>query len=242
MGLGNLGTGGGNLLNGKEGLSFPTPHQIPGGVFAQSGNGYKGRQDFPVDDQKLGGVALVHIDWQEGKAPEVVFIDHFHGRQQVLILIGGIFIGLNGIHVGHNGFHALGHEHRVKAALLAASIKIGGIKGQRMVDLEPGNTEGHHYIGHGVGLGEQIFDLLAGANIPIRYPRVDHFLLRALRQTPALSDRLHDFKGTLLRHPTGNQIQHNIVTAADGLVNRCGFGCDQVLGVAQPNVCAVGEA
>ena len=43
MGLGNLGAGGGDLLDGQKGLPFPTPHQIPGGIFAQTGDGDKGR-------------------------------------------------------------------------------------------------------------------------------------------------------------------------------------------------------
>ena len=42
MGLGNLGTGQRDLLNGQEGLSFPAMHQIPGSTFAETGNGYKG--------------------------------------------------------------------------------------------------------------------------------------------------------------------------------------------------------
>ena len=111
-----------------------------------------------------------------------------------------------------------------------------------MVHLEPGDAEGHHDIGHGVGLGEQVLDLLAGADIPVRYAGGHHFLLRPLRQTSALSDGLHDFERPFFRHSAGDQVEHDIVAAADGGVNRGGFGGNQVFGVAQPHVGAVGEA
>ena len=64
-------------------------------------------------------------------------------------------------------------------------------------------------------------------------------------------DSLHNVTAQSIKN-TGNrlkvmldahldEVEHNVVTAADGLVNRGGFRGDQILGVAQPNVCAVGE-
>ena len=111
-----------------------------------------------------------------------------------------------------------------------------------MVDLEPGNPEGHHAVGHGVGLGEEILDLLAGADIPVRHTGSNHFLLRTWRQALALTDRLHNLKGTLIRHAAGDQVDHDVITSADGLVNGGCLGVDQILGIAQPHVCTVGVA
>ena len=111
-----------------------------------------------------------------------------------------------------------------------------------MMYLEPCDTESHHNIGHGVGLGEQILDLFAGTDVPFRHACGLHFLLRAFGQTSAFSHGLHDLEGALFRHSTGDQIKHDVVTAADGLINGGGFGGNQVFGVAQPHVGAVGEA
>ena len=91
------------------------------------------------------------------------------------------------------------------------------------MDLEPCDAERHHYVGHGVGLGEQVVDLFTGADIPLGHPGRLHLVLRALRQAPALSHRLHDLEGPLCRiHAAGDQKQHDVVAAANGLVRPWG--------------------
>ena len=70
--------------------------------------------------------------------------------------------------------------------------------------LEPCNTEGHHNIGHCVGLGEQVGDLLTGLNVPLRHTGIPHLVLSALRQAAALTHRLHDFEGPLGRQTLFN--------------------------------------
>ena len=111
-----------------------------------------------------------------------------------------------------------------------------------MIHLKPGNTERHHDVSHRMGLWKKIFDFLAGTNVPVRYAGIDHLLLRTFGQSPALSHSLHDFEGALFRHAAGNQIKHDVITAPDCLVNRCGFGGNQILGIAQPHIRAMGEA
>ena len=90
MGLGDLGAGNGDLLDGKEGLAISALHQIPGGAFAQARDGHEGRQNLAILDKEFGGVALININGREFKAPEVEFVDHFQGGQQVFILGGGL--------------------------------------------------------------------------------------------------------------------------------------------------------
>ena len=109
------------------------------------------------------------------------------------------------------------------------------------MDLEPGDAEGHHHIGHGVGLGEEVGDLLAGADVPLGDAVLPHLVLCSLGEAPALPDGLHDLEGPLLVHAAGDQIDHDVVPASDGLSHRGGAGEDQVPGVAQPHVGAVGE-
>ena len=110
------------------------------------------------------------------------------------------------------------------------------------MDLEPGDAEGHHHIGHGVGLGEQVGDLFTGADVPVGHAGGLHLLLRPVGQAPALTDRLHDLEGPLGGHPLGDEEQHDVVAAADGLADGDPLLQDQVPGVAQPHVGAVGEA
>ena len=56
MGLGDFGTGCGDFLDGQEMLALPALHQVPGGVFTQTGDGYERRQDLSVADEEFCGV------------------------------------------------------------------------------------------------------------------------------------------------------------------------------------------
>ena len=187
-------------------------------------------------------MALVDVDGCKVETAQIELVHHFQGGQQILVLGGCIFVIVDGLDIGQHLLDATHHEVGVKAALLASAVEVGRIEGQGMINLEPGDAESHHAVGHGVGLGEQILDLLAGANVPIRHAGGHHFLLRTGRQTPALTDGLHDLEGPLVRHTAGDEVEHNIVTGTDGLVHRGGLGVDEVLGVAQPHIGTVGIA
>ena len=108
--------------------------------------------------------------------------------------------------------------------------------------LEPRDAERHHDIRRGVRLGKQILDLFARADVPIGYAGRAHLILRALGQSPALTHGLHDLERALFGHPALNQIQHDIVAAADGLGDGRGLGKNQVAGVSQPHIGAMREA
>ena len=114
------------------------------------------------------------------------------------------------------------------------------------MDLEPGDAEGHHHVGHRVGLGEQVADLGQGLDVPLGYVVVPHGLHPALVKAAllhlALSDLLHDLEAHLGVQALGDQVQHDVVPAAHRLQNRGGAADNQVPGVAQPHVRAVGEA
>src|SRR5699024_9069339 len=110
-------------------------------------------------------------------------------------------------------------QARVEGVLLAAAVEIRAVKLQRAVDLEPGYAEGHHDIGHGVGLREEVFYLPAGADIPVRHARVVHLALRALGQAAALADGFHYLEALLVRHALRDEVEHDVVAAADGLLD-----------------------
>ena len=176
----------------------------------------------------------------EVKAPEVKLVDHLQRDQHILLHRRGVLLALDLSHLRLAGVHPPTHAGGVEG--LGPDGEIGGVEGQRFMDLEPGNAERHHHVGHRMGFGEEIFDLLAGADVPLRHPRGDHFLLRTVGQAPALPHRLHDLEGTLFRHAAGDQEEHDIVAAADGLADRDPLIHDQILGVAQPHVGPMGKA
>ena len=114
------------------------------------------------------------------------------------------------------------------------------------MDLEPGDAEGHHHIGHGVGLGEQIADLGQGVNVPVGHLMGPHGILPPVLEAAlfhlALSDGLHDLEAHFGVQTHMDEIEHDVVPAAHGLQNRGSAADDQVPGIAQPHVGAVGEA
>ena len=114
------------------------------------------------------------------------------------------------------------------------------------MDLEPGDAEGHHDVGHGVGLGEQVADFGQRLNVPVRYIVLHHGLLPALIEAAllhlALSHLLHDLEAHFGVKALGDQVQHNIISAAHRFQNAGGAAEDQLPGVAHPHVRTVGEA
>ena len=189
----------------------------------------------------MDGLRLVQIHPVEGEATEVELIADLQRGEHILLHGGGLLVlGHDLPHFPLAHVHPPAHECLVKG--LGADGEVGGVKGQRAVDLEPGDPEGHHHVGYGVGLGEQISDLFTGADVPVGHPVLPHLVLRSLGQSPSLSHRLHDLEGALGLHPLGNEEQHDVIPAADGLADLGRPRGDQVLGVAQPHVGTVGEA
>ena len=133
----------------------------------------------------------------------------------------------------------MAHHRRVKAVLLAPAVEIRGVKRQRLMHLEPRDAKRHHDVCRRVRLREQILDLLAGADVPVRHAGRLHLLLRALGQAASLTDGLHDLERPLFRHTALDEIEHDVVTAADGVVDAGGLGEDEVARVAEPHVRAV---
>ena len=242
MGLGDLGAGGGELFNGDELLALSSFQNVPGRRLPQAGDGYEGRQELPVLNEKFGGMRAIQIHGGKGEAPQVELVTHLQSGEHILVFVRGRLVAVDGGDVGLNLLQPPGHHGGVKAALLAPAVKVGGVKGQGLVNLEPGNPEGHHHIGYRMGLGKEVLDLLAGTDVPIRHAGGPHLLFRSLWQAPSLPDCLHNLKRPLFRHATGDQVEHNVIPASNGLVDGGCLGGYEVLGIAQPHIRAVGEA
>ena len=205
---------------------------------------HKGRQKALFCDDKLGGVRLVDVDGVEMEAPEIELIAHLQRGQQVLLYSGGVLVVFDLLDLPLHRVHAGTAVFRVKC--LGSDGEKGRIERQRLMDLIPGDAEGHHDVGHGVGLGEQVADFGQRLNVPVRYIVLHHGLLPALIEAAllhlALSHLLHDLEAHFGVKALGDQVQHNIVTAAHSFQNAGGAAEDQLPGIAHPHVRTVGEA
>ncbi len=95
-------------------------------------------------------------------------------------------------------------------------------------------------------LREEIGDLAAGFDVPIRHAVVAHLLLGIARELAALLDlalthRLHGLEGERGLETLGNERDHDVVTAADGLVNTGCAAHDQIADIARPHIRTMGK-
>ena len=178
------------------------------------------------------------------EAPEIELIAHLQGGQQVLLYSGGVLVVFDLLDLPLYRVHACTAILRVKG--LGPDREESGVERQWLMDLEPGDAEGHHDVGHGVGLGEQVADFGQRLNVPVRYIVLHHGLLPALVKAAllhlALSHLLHDLEAHFRVKALGDQVQHNVVTAAHRFQNAGGAAEDQLPGIAHPHVRTVGEA
>ena len=96
-------------------------------------------------------------------------------------------------------------------------------------------------------LGEKILDFPAGLDIPVRYTERAHLLFCVSRERSgflylSLSDRFHRLEGQRRLHADRNQIEHDIVTAADCFINAGDSVYDQIMDVSCPDIGPVREA
>ena len=191
----------------------------------------------------MGGVTAVDVNGLEGKAAEIELVAHLQRHQQVLLHIGGILVVLDLADLALHRVDTRAAVFRIKS--LGADGEIGSIESQGTMHLIPRNAEGHHHVGHGVSLGEQVADLGEGVDVPLGHFMLVHGLLPALFKALllhlALTDGLHDLKAHLRIKTHGDEIEHNIVTAAHRLQNGGSTIHNEVAGVAQPHIRTVGE-
>ena len=244
MGLGKLVAAEGELLDGDELLPLPLLHGVDGGGLTQAPDRGKGRQQTVLRHLEAGGVRLVDIDGLKLEAPEVELVADFQRGHKVLLHGGGVLVVLDLFDFLLHGFLPGAAELGVKG--LGPDGEEGRVEGQGPVDLVPGDAEGHHHVGHGVGLGEEVTDLRQGVDVPLGHLVLLHGLHPALLEAAllhlALSHGLHDLEAHLRLKAHGDEVEHDVVTAAHGLQNAGRAAEDQVLGVAQPHVRPVGEA
>ena len=220
--------------------------QRNGGGITQTADGCERQTHFAVLNHVLTGVASAQLDGQKLAAALQHFVFQLQADQRVIVLGGALVLGdlfvvaqvlLRHTDAAHGG---------LIVNIRAAHREVHRVEDGRVVDLEPHQADGRHQVGHGVGLGEHILDLAAGFNIPVGHIVLAHGLLppglEAALGDLALTHGLHDVERHLRLQSLAQQVQHDAVTAADDLRNRAGTRADQLVGVAGPDVGAVGQA
>ena len=192
-------------------------------------------------------MGLIEINRRKEKAAHVHLVHRLHGDEQILFVCGEVRAAVHLVDASPHIVGPAAHAARVEAALLAAAVEVGRVEGQGLMHLEPGDAEGHHDIGHRVGLGEEVGDLAGRFDVPVGHALVAHLLLGVTGELAALFDLalthgFHGLEGQGRLDAHGDEIEHDIVAAADGLVDRGDAVHDEVMDIPRPHVGAVGEA
>ena len=93
-----------------------------------------------------------------------------------------------------------------------------------------------------MSLREHVFDLQAGVVIPLRHPRLLHRLLHLRLQSLPLTHGFHCLEGHRRILALADEVNHNIIAAADAACQRADALCNQIRSVAKPHVRSVGKA
>ena len=249
MALADLGAGAAKLLNGDEArLALLAAGKVERGGLAEAGDRHERRAELAVlGDEELRRIGLIEVDGRKLKAAHIELIDCVQRDEQILLVRGEIRAAAHFVYLAAHGVRAAGHHPGVEAAFLAAAVEIRAVERERQVDLEPRDAESHHDISHGVSLREEVGDLAAGLDVPIGHAPVAHLLFGVAGKLPALLDLalthgLHRLECEGRLDADGDKVEHDIVTAADGLVDVCDAVYDEVMDVARPHVGAVREA
>ena len=224
------------ILSGKDDL---LSHRI-----TQSRDAVEWRQEFPIDHEELRSVRFFQINRQEGEAAQVHFssdfddgrISFFHGCRLVERCDAGQLL----LH----GRKAAQDDGCIEGAF-GTDGEVGGIVGQRLIDLEPRDAEGHHNIGDGMGSREEVADLEAGVDEPLRHMcgvKLGAVIRAAFFEALAFTDIFHDFEGCQGLHAMLDEVVHDVVSGRDRILQFDDAVLDEVLGIVQPYVSAVGEA
>ena len=137
-------------------------------------------------------------------------------------------------------------DHRLDVVGVASDGEENGVELQGIIQFEIGDAHRHHDVGGRVAAREEVFDFLAGFDVPIRHPMRLHdrdIDIRFLKEgVVAMADVFHDAESHLGFDSLQNEIGHDIVAAPDDAVDVGDTIEDQVFGVALPNVGAVAQA
>ena len=225
-------------------------YDLLGYADAQAVDGRKGRQDLALADGKARGVGTADVYVHKGITPQAHFYGQLQGRIQVHVdFRSALALGHNVLHGLPLPFQAVYHSRQLEG--LGADRKEGRVIGQGIIDFKPGDAEGHHDVGYGVGSREEVADFVARIDEPLGNVAFLEFFFvigRLLAQLVelvdalALTDVFHDLKARLGLDAVLNEIVHDVVTGRNGFLQLHRAGRDEVLGVVQPYVRTVGKA
>ena len=136
--------------------------KILGGSFTEACDCDKRRTQLAVLGYfELRRARLIKVDRRKFKAAHVKLVDRFKRCQNTVLVGGRVFFLTQIIYLAAHFVKTGSHHFSVEAVFLTAAVEIRAVKCQRLMDLDPCNSERHHDICDGMRFREKIRDLAA---------------------------------------------------------------------------------
>ena len=244
MRLGELIAAHGELLDRDELLAPALFHRVQRRGLAESVDGDERRQEAAFGDGELCRVGAVDVDGVKVEAAAIELVADLERGHQILLDRRRVLVVLDLTDLPLDRVQSRAAVFRVER--LRTHGEEGRVERQRLMHLEPRDAERHHNICDRVRLRKQIADLGERLDVPFRHIVLLHRLYPAVLKAAlfdlALPHGLHDLEAHLRVKPHGNEVEHDVVAAADRLQNARRAADDQLARVAEPHVRAVREA
>ena len=205
----------------------------------------KGRQKGVFMQDEFLRIGGIEIDRLTGEAAQVHLPCELQDNERVLLLVvqlAAVLTRLSEERVDCRTHGILALRDDVRIELCGADGEVGGVVCEWIVHLAERNTVAHHDIRGRMGAREEVFDLLAGLDVPLGDPARAQFLHDIGRDTSALSHILHRLERQQRLDAVLHEVVHDVVTRGDRVLQRTRARLDEILCVAEPDVRPMGKA
>ena len=185
---------GGEILDGDELSVLPRLDDCLCRLLPHAGECGEGREERVLMEDEFLRVGGVEVDRLTGEAAQVHFPCELEHDEDVLLFVVELAamltrLGAQCVDCRLDGFLSLRDDVRVE--LVRTNGEVCGVVRERIVYLAEGDAVAHHDVGGGVCTREEVFDLLAGVDVPLGDAARTQLLDDIGGDAPALSDVLH---------------------------------------------------
>ena len=235
----------GEILDGDEHAVFARLYDRLRRLLPHAGErGERREEGFFVQDKGLG-VGCVDVDRLAGEPAQIHFPCELEDDERVLLLVVELpsvlaCLGVQRVDRRLDRLFSLRDDVRVE--LVCADGEVRGVVRERIMHFAERDAVAHHDVRGRVRARKEVFDLLAGLDVPFGNAARIEFLHDVGRDALALADVLHGLKGEERVDAVLHEVVHDVVARGDGVLQRARARLDEILRVAEPDVRAVGKS
>ena len=216
-GGGDVGAGG-EILDGDEAAVLARLDDCLRRLLPHARECGERREEGVLSQDEFLRIGCVEINGVAGEAAQVHLPCELEHDEDVLLLVVELAamltrLGVQCVDCRLDGFLSLRDDVRVE--LIGADGEIRGVVGKRIMHLAEGDAVAHHDVGGRVGAREEVFDLLAGLDVPLGDAARAQLFYDVRSDAPALSHVLHGLEREQRLDAVLHEVVHDIIARRD---------------------------